>query len=201
MHRKIMENASFLDAYVAGKNTPITASTFLAFACELHGLLYRDIEGAVGRFRQPGEDTTFGAVGVGQGLKGAAHDQIVPRLTKLFDSLSPAWPHREAAAHNAARFLHGFLVIHPFTDGNGRIGRVLTSCLVRDRSIYELAKLKFKTARDRKRYLDALKYADRRTDPNGVRERNPRDPFCFLARWLEASLRDPREPLEEEGPV
>jgi excisionase family DNA binding protein len=75
----------------------------------------------------------------------------------------------------AAVFHHRFVEIHPFDDGNGRIGRLLMNLLL-IRNGYPLTVIK---TVDRRRYYDSLQKAD-----NG----NPRPIVNFVARCVEQSL-------------
>ena len=60
-------------------------------------------------------------------------------------------------------FIHDFLCIHPFLDGNGRLSRLLTTLLLY-RSGYEIGKfvsLEAKIAKDKDAYYDALEQAQK----------------------------------------
>lgn len=75
----------------------------------------------------------------------------------------------------AAIFHHRLVAIHPFDDGNGRVGRLLMN-LVLIKNGYPLTVIK---TVDRRRYYDTLIKAD-----NG----NPAPLFNFVARCVEQSL-------------
>lgn len=75
----------------------------------------------------------------------------------------------------AAVFHHRFVEIHPFDDGNGRVGRLLLNLLL-IKNGYPLTVIK---TVDRRRYYDSLQKAD-----NG----NPRPIVNFVARCVEQSL-------------
>ncbi len=73
-------------------------------------------------------------------------------------------------------FIHDFLCIHPFIDGNGRMSRLLTTLLLY-RSGYEVGKyisLEAKTAKSKASYYDALELSQ-----NGWHEGND-DPTAFI---------------------
>jgi Fic family protein len=187
-----------IDEHVRKACIPAEPEPFLRFVRELHGMLYASV--AVdfgGRFRWSHEPLGFGSKAEGKALRGAPAERIEGELVRLFCSLRATWPDRDIAAYNAAKFLHGFLVIHPFRDGNGRIARILTACLVRARSPFVLRRFSA-DRRSRHKYLGALKYADRRTDPDDPPLPGTRDAYRFLARWLGRSLVSV-DPLEE-GP-
>jgi excisionase family DNA binding protein len=75
----------------------------------------------------------------------------------------------------AAIFHHRFVEIHPFDDGNGRVGRLLMNMLL-IKNGYPLTVIK---TVDRRRYYDSLQKAD-----NG----NPSPIVNFVARCVEQSL-------------
>ena len=73
-------------------------------------------------------------------------------------------------------FIHDFLCIHPFIDGNGRMSRLLTTLLLY-RSGYEVGKyisLESKIAKDKSAYYDALLLSQ-----NGWHEEKD-DPTAFV---------------------
>ncbi len=73
-------------------------------------------------------------------------------------------------------FIHDFLCIHPFIDGNGRMSRLLTTLLLY-RSGYEIGKyisLEAKIAKDKSSYYDALELSQ-----NGWHEEKD-DPTAFI---------------------
>ncbi len=73
-------------------------------------------------------------------------------------------------------FIHDFLCIHPFIDGNGRMSRLLTTLLLY-RSGYEIGKyisLEAKIAKDKDAYYDALELSQ-----NGWHEEKD-DPTPFI---------------------
>ena len=57
----------------------------------------------------------------------------------------------------SARFMHRFLVIHPFQDGNGRTARLLMNLVLMKNGYPVLTNI---SIRDRKKYLAALQEAD-----------------------------------------
>lgn len=73
-------------------------------------------------------------------------------------------------------FIHDFLCIHPFIDGNGRMSRLLTTLLLY-RSGYEIGKyisLEAKIAKNKEAYYDALELSQ-----NGWHEETD-DPTAFI---------------------
>lgn len=77
-------------------------------------------------------------------------------------------------------FIHDFLCIHPFIDGNGRMSRLLTTLLLY-RSGYEVGKyisLEAKIAKDKSAYYDALELSQ-----SGWHEEKD-DPTAFIKYML-----------------
>ncbi len=99
----------------------------------------------------------------------------VPRLMKeLFDWLNEN-PEELRPVELAAVFQHRLVSIHPFDDGNGRVGRLLMNLILINHG-YPLTVIR---QVDRKKYYDTLHKAD-----NGDLK-----PFAnFLARCVEQSL-------------
>lgn len=96
-------------------------------------------------------------------------------------------------------FIHDFLCIHPFIDGNGRMSRLLTTLLLY-RSGYEIGKyisLEAKIAKDKSSYYDALELSQ-----NGWHEEKD-DPTAFIKYLLGtiiAAYRDFEDRINIVGP-
>lgn len=81
-------------------------------------------------------------------------------------------------------FIHDFLCIHPFIDGNGRMSRLLTTLLLY-RSGYEIGKyisLEAKIAKNKEAYYDALELSQ-----NGWHEEAD-DPTAFIKYLLGTTI-------------
>jgi excisionase family DNA binding protein len=99
----------------------------------------------------------------------------VPQLIKdLLDWLKSN-PEELRPIELAAVFHHRFVEIHPFDDGNGRVGRLIMNLLL-IKAGYPLTVIK---TVDRRRYYDSLQKAD---------NANPRPIVNFVARCVEQSL-------------
>lgn len=95
-----------------------TTDLSLEFVLLLHRMLIGNIDDAIaGRFRQKGE-----FVRVGQHIA-PAPEQVVSLMTRAIERYTN--DHESYAADVVARFHLEFERVHPFCDGNGRIGRVL----------------------------------------------------------------------------
>jgi excisionase family DNA binding protein len=99
----------------------------------------------------------------------------VPQLTRDLLEWVKTNPEELRPIEFAAVFHHRFVEIHPFDDGNGRIGRLLMNLLL-IKNGYPITVIK---TVDRRRYYDSLQKAD-----NG----NPRPIVNFVARCVEQSL-------------
>ena len=111
------------------------------------GTLPYRVPGAV-----PGEFTTVD-MAAGDTIFGD-HDKLIAQLPRLMDSTAGAMA--DGTAHPmvlAARF-HGFFeYLHPFRDGNGRTGRLLSNFILLQHQLPELIIRK----EDRQQYINALK--------------------------------------------
>jgi Fic family protein len=152
--REHLEATNHAGAYdllrqLADRNAPITSETIL----ELHALVLHDLNPTAGQFRQ-----------VPVYIRGS--DLVTPHQREVPDLMRQwvAWVNnadRGSAHYNpvvrAAIAHHGFVMVHPFEDGNGRVSRLLLNLqLLRDG--YAPAFL----LRDWKgRYLAALGAADK----------------------------------------
>ena len=86
-------------------------------------------------------------------------------------------------------FIHDFLCIHPFNDGNGRMSRLLTTLLLYQNGFYvgRYISLEAKIAKNKELYYDAL-----RRSQNGWRE-GKEDPVVFIKYLLSTILAAYRE--------
>jgi fido (protein-threonine AMPylation protein) len=139
----------------------------------------------------------FGGEGLHQ-LEGAPPDEIEDQLHEVLGRLPIerlATLDRHALAHHSAVFLEGFFRIHPFDDGNGRVGRLFVELAVyRESSRYRLRAL----GKGRK-YRRALEYAHRHApasvDP--LKQVGHCDPWTILADWIEEFSDAPPGELDE----
>ncbi len=135
---------------------------------ELHGILFSGFCEGAGGYRN-------GQVYIeGRDYMPPPAFEVPQLIAELLD-----WLHRNPdelrPIELAAIFHHRLVAIHPFDDGNGRVGRLLMN-LILIKNGYPLAVIK---TVDRRRYYDTLIKAD-----NG----NPAPLVNFVARCVEQSL-------------
>lgn len=140
----------------------------LSFLKELHALMTRNQASATGR-DQFGREVQIPLVrGDWKRLPnnptradGSVHEycppeQVVPQMEHLV-ALQREHDHRDVPPEVEAAWLHHrFSQVHPFQDGNGRIGRALASLVFVRAGWFPLVV----TRDDRERYIDALEAAD-----------------------------------------
>ena len=117
---------------------------------ELHRLILRNIEEHAGKYRTTG-------VRIGGALFMPPKSSEVPKLMlnllmwldKNIEEYTPI--------EQAALFHHKFIQIHPFSDGNGRIARLLMNVILMKSGYPFIVNV---TKKDRVKYLDSLREAD-----------------------------------------
>ncbi len=129
------EVASYLDALELGLGRLDGRPISLHLIREMHGLLMR---GGAGRDKRPGEfrDRQNMIGHVGQDLAGARF--VPPPVAQMRDAMESLGAYLAAGSDlptliDVALIHYQFEAIHPFLDGNGRIGRVLILLLLQAR--------------------------------------------------------------------
>ena len=128
-----------------------------------------------------------------QGMTPPAHPQVPALVRDWVDEAGGLPRGSSPIAEAIARHHSAFERIHPFLDGNGRVGRLLTN-LVLVRLGYPPATIQ---KRERGRYLDALAQADR-GDPGPLGELLARAVLDNLTRFVLPAVAGPAKlvPLE-----
>ncbi|HVD00400.1 MAG TPA: Fic family protein [Candidatus Dormibacteraeota bacterium] len=128
-----------------------------------------------------------------QGMTPPEHPQIAALMQDWVDGVEVLPRDSSPIAEAIARHHAAFERIHPFLDGNGRVGRLLTN-LILVRLGYPPAIIR---KRERERYLDALARADRE-DPGPLGELLARAVIDNLTRFVLPAIAGPAKlvPLE-----
>ena len=131
---------------LAQQRTPITEETII----RIHRLLLDEI------LVKPGEYRTGMITVPGANFTPPRSTMIPSHIQKLVNWLDQN-PWEYTPVELAARFMHGFLIIHPFHDGNGRTARILMNLILLRNGYPTLTNISY---RDRKQYLKTLAEAD-----------------------------------------
>lgn len=124
------------------------------FLLDLHKHLFGSVWSWAGSFRHTDKN-----IGVG-------HSYIGVELSNLLDD-AKYWVEHSIYSREefAARFHHRLVQIHPFPNGNGRHGRIMTDVILQ--KLLNVAPIEWGTntlnddCEHRQRYIDALRAADR----------------------------------------
>lgn len=200
--RKLRDGHGAAVRSIEAAKLPRDAAEWVLFARETHSLIFLTAEPAIaGRFRRAGEPCVFGGEN-SHGLCGERADRIEPSLRVIFDQslLSTfAKRSRDEVAHLSAWFLERFFRVHPFVDGNGRVGRCILMLAMRD------GRWRFSserpTSRERRRYIQALQLAHRDAPESRHERKRPacKDPYWRLQEWIDRRLVECAGAAEDEA--
>ncbi len=151
----VAEVQNYIAAHEHGLASQLPLS--LRLIRDLHRVLMRDVRG---HERRPGEFRTYqNYIGASNGWDATYVGPPVPEMLSLLDDLE-RFLHEDALRPlvQAAVIHYSFEAIHPFGDGNGRVGRLLLPLFLRDRGLLPqpLLYLSAYFERNRSDYYDGL---------------------------------------------
>lgn len=185
--------------YAVSSVLPLDGEAFRTWLLGAHGLLFADCGlDFGGRFRRHGELGYFGGDGRHQ-RSGSPVDRIEADLDALAAAMFQgmgglAQLNREDFLSCSANFLERFFSIHPFVDGNGRIGRLFLKAVAMGTGKFMYAPFT-NNSRARRRYVSALQLAH-------ARAKNSKS-LAALIDWLDPYLAEwqDSETLSEAEPT
>ncbi|MHB2148609.1 Fic family protein [Calditrichota bacterium LG25] len=137
--KKIRSKYVFLTKYNAviieflKHNPELFKEIFKSYIIISHSILFRDYFTNAGSFRNINDENEgriyFGPIDSKRGqikFSGASPDLIDSLINEILELLNPNIP-SDDPLENAVKFYQQFVYIHPFYDGNGRIGRLIVS--------------------------------------------------------------------------
>ena len=154
----VREVRNYLDAYQYGLRRLPTLPLSLRLICELHERLMRGVRGAA---REPGEFRSYQNFVGGMTERDATYvGPPVPEMKRCLDDLDKFLNDRTSLRPlvQVAVMHYQFEAIHPFGDGNGRVGRLLMGLFLAERGLMPqpLLYLSAYFERSRKAYYDGL---------------------------------------------
>ena len=189
--RHIEDGAAFARALVTCADFPARSSEFMNLIRALHRRHFiAAVPDIAGRFREQGERSSFGTGR--HEMSGTEPQRIESELVTLFErTMKRGFDGRDldGLAVSCAMFLERFFRIHPFADGNGRIGRMMTRLACESTGLVDMLPYD-SSSRSRREYIAGLEYAHRHAPESDDPLRKPFvNPHNGLARWFRRHLR------------
>jgi excisionase family DNA binding protein len=150
---------------LAGRERRVTREDVL----RLHLLVMDGVSPTAGRYRESGVRIS------GSTFSPPPSRDVPSMVDKLLDWIAEN-PNEHPPIELAALSMHRFSQVHPFTDGNGRVGRLLMNLTLIKASYPLITNISY---RDRSRYLQSLQEAD---------EGNPNPLVRLISLSTESSL-------------
>jgi len=198
-------DAGYLRAQLALRDRAFTETgpdEFLEIVQAVHGYVLSDEAGA-GQFRRSA--VYFGGQGQHR-LEGAPFESIESELFALWkETVERPTSSIEVFSQTYAIFLEKFFRIHPFTDGNGRVARLLVWWAAQASGyFFDLGHQRL-TGKQRRKYLKALEYAHRYASTSDHPDaRRVANPYYLVMQWIQSRLQTPsaeeaEPPVDEDG--
>jgi fido (protein-threonine AMPylation protein) len=172
---------------------PANEAEFIDTLQHWHFILFKEAVPAIaGTLRSTG--VAFGGDGA-NAMRGHAPPTITDSLCRLYrvtmwDAFGS--PDARVVSIACARFLEAFFAIHPFADGNGRVGRWMMRYALLNGGQFDVPSLtseEWKSTKERRRYVHALEYAHRHAPGSDNANQRPHTAHHkYLAEWIEERL-------------
>lgn len=186
-------------AHLSPTALPETAEGFVEWVCEEHRRLFAGLIPAISGVLRT-EKIYFGRAGRHE-REGSNPSEIIVHLHRVFEKYVNV--RSSPASRTMAVFLQAFFEVHPFADGNGRIGRLFVAAIAQSRGLQFVHSHEHD---DESRYIEALERAHAGCAKySGVRvgssfSGDARRPLALLEEYIDSHLAPLDKDSEEEIP-
>jgi fido (protein-threonine AMPylation protein) len=129
---------------------------------------------------------------------GKIEEELIKFYDDYFEGFDPFECKREIFLRKCAVFLENFFRVHPFPDGNGRVGRLFLILMAENSFEYYFERFDIHGKNDEKEYIKALRHAHKFHDHPDPHKR--RDAYKLLIKWLDSRLIERKSFSGEEEP-